>query len=1594
MSQAHAFSCPSLSSFAKMGLLAVLASAAGPSPAEAACAFSNAKTPARGVPSALWGELQPTDLGQLPAGRDNTGFDQVGDFERFPYFEALDAEGGYVFVAASRRLQIWDARSNPGNPSSVFDLGFRSMGLTWNADSHAFFIFEDLDAPTGSSNSLALVGRYGLGVAIYDTSNKVSPELVYQDHGDNGTGGRWAGAVYAGRIGGQDYAFVASDQGVSGVYAYNMSAAVQLSAPCIEFQPGGTQCPGVFVRKIGSRTKATAIDGVGNFIAIASGVAPKGVDVWDVSNPGSPVQVITGLTSDSVYSVAMWQEGASYFLAVRTQSDARIYNVSCIANGPCSLGSPVFSRSMPGSAAGTVTFSRSGSTPFLYLGLEDECLTGNQNEWLYDVSNASNPTDISPQGTVVINGAPVSYWGHYYWDNGVHGFNRVAPRMGKFQGDYFYRAGHSIFDIHERTGGSPPVADFSWTPALVYPGTSVSFTDTSSGSPTSWDWDFLPNGVPSSSTQRNPSGVTFPTAGNKTITLQASNLSGSDTETKTLTVLPPEPNVPSVTVSPNPALLCQPVTFSAQNVTGQPPLTFSWVVRDSGNVTVASGGNVNPFVWTTIPSLSPGTYTAEVSVANTSGIDTATSPVLTLNALPALPAAGSFTPTYPGAPNPPPTGTVTFSVVATGATEWNWNFGDNPGGGPQGDGYVGWTSDPVNGPSPTHSYTSAGTFGVRVKVRNCVESERESAPLSVPITNVTPLNAHFQASGLLCQQGVCFATVNEAITFNDSSTGPPDFWDYDWDGNGSYEDANNTSPETTHTYTATGDYQPKLRVRRGSEQHVYTHSPPIRVESGGGGGGGGGNNPVISVAGPTSGTVNQNLVYSATAANCTPAPSGWNWTTSEGTINGPADTSTINVAWATAGNKIVRASNSACGTASGSRSVAISGGGGGGGGALNATFSFTPPNPVTGQTISFDGSSSTGSPTAHSWTFGDGATGSGATVTHAYGAPGTYSVTLEVSKQDTSCSFGVCTDRETKTVVVQPSGPQPLDARFTVNAPCLGTAGQEICEAQAGQAFQFSDVTSGDVTSRSWSFGDGSAAETAKNVTHSFNRAGTFIVRLTVNRGQEQDTAQKTFNVSAPPLADLVVLPWAVQSEGAVDQVSALYLHNPDGVARTITLRFQERRAADDTRQAPEVEVTLGPGATGYFPDVLNDLFGLENVVGFFEIQVEGQGATQPTAVSYHRYVLQDGETFGQAVPAVPLAQFPGVTSGGETGFHLMGLNDNAESLAFFGITNPNDEPARFRLRFFDRSGEEIGPDEEVVLSVSPHNQRQFQPAIIRENFLIEDQVDYRVDLEVLTGSPIFPYGTNVRVPALDPSFLQPADPTAEKVYLLGVLATQGLDGSFWQTDALMANPTSATLQTTITFTGLGVDAEPLSPAVLTLQPGETKRVDNVLVNIFDLPQADSVGFLTFESSASGGVHPLVQAESYNTIDGDRFGQLVPSFTSAQVAKAGEIQILTGLQQDEDFRSTIWLFNPSADVTGTYTLIYLSLDGQELGRFDRKVPPGRLRQLLPRDHALPDADIGDGFTVRIEVLRGELISAAQVVNNKNNDPAFVIGQTR
>ncbi|MFH1319829.1 MAG: PKD domain-containing protein, partial [Bacteroidota bacterium] len=79
---------------------------------------------------------------------------------------------------------------------------------------------------------------------------------------------------------------------------------------------------------------------------------------------------------------------------------------------------------------------------------------------------------------------------------------------------------------------TPPVANFSGSPLIIFVDDFVDFTDQSINSPTSWNWSFT-GGNPFSSTVENPANIQYTLAGTFDVSLTAANAYGSDNETKT-----------------------------------------------------------------------------------------------------------------------------------------------------------------------------------------------------------------------------------------------------------------------------------------------------------------------------------------------------------------------------------------------------------------------------------------------------------------------------------------------------------------------------------------------------------------------------------------------------------------------------------------------------------------------------------------------------------------------------------------------------------------------------------------------------------------------------------------------------------------------------------------------------------------------------------------------------------------------------------------------------------------------------------------------------------------------------------------------------
>jgi len=734
--------------------------------------------------------------------------------------------------------------------------------------------------------------------------------------------------------------------------------------------------------------------------------------------------------------------------------------------------------------------------------------------------------------------------------------------------------------------------------------------------------------------------------------------------------------------------------------------------------------------------------------------------------------------------------------------------------------------------------------------------------------------------------------------------------------------------------------------------------------------GGGGSS--ISVSGPDSGQTGTPYSFTAAATGgCTPSPTGWTWNVADGAIAGAANGPTVSVTWTNPGTKPLSASNSACGSALGVKPVSISGTG-----ALTASFTFSPSSPRPGQTLTFNASASTGGPTQYTWDFGDGTNAVGQIVTHSFATAGGYSVKLTISRPGSSA-------QTQRVVPVISDVPPPLDAGFTTSAHCVSQFGFEICDATPGAAVSFTANTTG-ATSYSWNFGDGVTAS-GRSVSHTWSAGGSYAVTLTVSNGQTTSTSAKTFQVASgppppPETPPAVLLPWIAQTSGALVQSTDLYIHNPGTTAMQVAIEFRRRGLPE--ANPPRVTRTIQPGATLYSPDALRDLFGLANGTGFLTVTPQSSGAA-PVVTSFNSTLLA-GARFGQTVPGETLGEaVPAVQ-------YLAGLSDDAERLSYFGITNPNPAQATYRVTFFDASGHQLAAS--AILTLAPFGQKQFQQAEIRNTYHVTGR-DYRVRIETLSGGPLYPYGSVIRVATDDPSFLLPSAAESSRAWLVGALSAPGPFGSLWRTDAVLSNPGAQPLHADLTFTPIGVGGQSTAAVSLTLQAGETRRLADVINSQWHINNA--IGVLTLVSKEPSGALPVFQGESYNNAQPSRrFGQSMTAFGEGDAASAGHQVVLTGLRQDNAYRTTLWLFNPSGQA-GLYDLVYRALDGTVIGRLDGlALGAGKARQISPSQHPVPAAGVTGGFTVQAVVHSGQLLAAGQVVNNGTNDPAYVRGEAR
>ena len=176
---------------------------------------------------------------------------------------------------------------------------------------------------------------------------------------------------------------------------------------------------------------------------------------------------------------------------------------------------------------------------------------------------------------------------------------------------------------------------------------------------------------------------------------------------------------------------------------------------------------------------------------------------------------------------------------------------------------------------------------------------------------------------------------------------------------------------------------------------------------------------------------------------------------------------------------------------------------------LTANASATPTTGNAPVNVAFTGSATGGTaPYSYSWNFGDGSAASTSqNPAHTYSGAGTYTATLTVT--DTSAPVKTAT----ASVIVKVNA---VGGPLSAGAAATPTSGQ----VPLNVAFTGTATGGTPAYAYSWNFGDGSAASTVANPSHTYSAAGTYSATLTVTDSSvPAKNASSSVTITASPIA-------------------------------------------------------------------------------------------------------------------------------------------------------------------------------------------------------------------------------------------------------------------------------------------------------------------------------------------------------------------------------------------------------------------------------------------------------------------------------------------
>lgn len=362
-------------------------------------------------------------------------------------------------------------------------------------------------------------------------------------------------------------------------------------------------------------------------------------------------------------------------------------------------------------------------------------------------------------------------------------------------------------DIAPAVCSTDPIASFTANPSPAPPGAPVAFDASGSVEPkpgetiTNYEWDFG-DGSPLQNTSTPTVSHSYATHGRYQATLVVTDSASATSAPAIVPLIVTQAPTVSLGASPNPVQDGSPVTLTATASDPDPGgsiAKYEWDLNGDGTFETDTG--TVSATSTTFPG--PGTYTVRVRVTDADGataIAPATVTVESAGTTNQPPVASLAVPSLAVVDQPVTLDASGSSDPDGTVTQYEWDF--------NGDGVYDQTTS-----QPTVNHTFSGAAGERTVGLRVTDNGASTGTTTAKVNLVLA-----PVPGTLSASAPNAVPLNTPITFTDTGASDPNAggaitkYEWDLDGNGTFEQSTGTTPSASHSYGSNGTRTVRVRV--------------------------------------------------------------------------------------------------------------------------------------------------------------------------------------------------------------------------------------------------------------------------------------------------------------------------------------------------------------------------------------------------------------------------------------------------------------------------------------------------------------------------------------------------------------------------------------------------------------------------------------------------------------------------------------------------------------------------------------------------------------------------------------------------------------